>query len=99
MFVATIVLTVLLLCSHVIPTPISSSHANFQETNKLLPRASSDKISPKVFIISMFDSEEEVWFGIPEFNILAQNITLPHIALQMALSARSQQPWPRSTLL
>ncbi|KAF2439217.1 purine nucleoside permease [Karstenula rhodostoma CBS 690.94] len=24
----------------------------------------------------MFDGEEEVWFGIPEFNILAQNITV-----------------------
>lgn len=76
MFVATIVLTVLLYCSHVISTPINPSHINSQGTDKHLPRASSDKISPKVFIISMFDSEEEVWFGIPEFDILAQNITV-----------------------
>ncbi|KAF2655832.1 purine nucleoside permease [Lophiostoma macrostomum CBS 122681] len=35
------------------------------------------KIKPKVFIISMFDPEAEIWWGIPEFDILAQNITVP----------------------
>lgn len=34
-------------------------------------------IKPKVFIIDMFTPEGEVWYGIPEFNILAQNITIP----------------------
>ncbi|KAJ6470082.1 purine nucleoside permease [Mycena vitilis] len=34
-------------------------------------------IVPKVFIITMFDPEAEVWFGIPEFDLLAQNITVP----------------------
>ncbi|KAJ7108494.1 purine nucleoside permease [Mycena epipterygia] len=34
-------------------------------------------IAPKVLIISMFDSEGSVWFNIPEFDILAQNITVP----------------------
>ncbi|KAI9739789.1 MAG: hypothetical protein M1834_006510 [Cirrosporium novae-zelandiae] len=33
-------------------------------------------IAPKVFIISMFDPENEVWYGIPEFDILAHNITI-----------------------
>jgi purine nucleoside permease len=28
----------------------------------------------------MFASEEEIWFGIPEFDILAQNITVPGFA-------------------
>ncbi|KAI0668147.1 purine nucleoside permease [Trametes maxima] len=37
----------------------------------------SHKISPKVFIISMFDDEGSVWFGIPQFNVLEQNITVP----------------------
>ncbi|KAF2727054.1 NUP-domain-containing protein [Polyplosphaeria fusca] len=35
------------------------------------------KTKPKVFIISMFDPEAEIWWGIPEFDILAQNITVP----------------------
>ncbi|KAF7360356.1 Purine nucleoside [Mycena venus] len=34
-------------------------------------------ITPKVFILTMFDSEANVWFDIPEFNVLAQNITIP----------------------
>ncbi|KAE9398868.1 purine nucleoside permease [Gymnopus androsaceus JB14] len=34
-------------------------------------------IKPKVFIIDMFTPEGEVWYGIPEFNVLAQNITIP----------------------
>ncbi|KAF8138071.1 purine nucleoside permease [Mycena galopus ATCC 62051] len=34
-------------------------------------------ISPKVFILTMFDPEADVWFGIPEFDVLAQNITVP----------------------
>ncbi|KAJ9267829.1 hypothetical protein DTO195F2_163 [Paecilomyces variotii] len=35
------------------------------------------KIAPKVFIISMFAPEAEAWWGIPEFNLLAHNITVP----------------------
>ncbi|KAJ8483257.1 hypothetical protein ONZ51_g4841 [Trametes cubensis] len=34
-------------------------------------------IAPKVFIIDMFDDEGSSWFGIPEFNVLEQNITVP----------------------
>ncbi|KAJ6595813.1 purine nucleoside permease [Mycena vulgaris] len=34
-------------------------------------------IEPKVLIITMFDLEAAAWFNIPEFNILAQNITVP----------------------
>ncbi|KAJ6588885.1 purine nucleoside permease [Mycena capillaripes] len=34
-------------------------------------------IEPKVLIITMFDFEANVWFGIPEFDLLAQNITVP----------------------
>ncbi|TVY17628.1 Purine nucleoside permease [Lachnellula arida] len=37
-------------------------------------------VSPKVFIISMFLPEAEIWYGIPEFDILAQNITVPGIS-------------------
>lgn len=34
-------------------------------------------IAPRVFIISMFAPEAEVWYGIKEFNLLAHNITVP----------------------
>lgn len=34
-------------------------------------------IKPKVFIFSMFDSEEEAWYNILDFNILEQNVTVP----------------------
>ncbi|KAF7118899.1 hypothetical protein CNMCM5793_008535 [Aspergillus hiratsukae] len=37
----------------------------------------SHKIAPKVFIISMFAPEAEAWWNIPEFDLLAHNITLP----------------------
>lgn len=35
------------------------------------------RIAPKVFIFSFFESEAEMWWGIPEFDILARNITIP----------------------
>ncbi|KIX09058.1 uncharacterized protein Z518_00136 [Rhinocladiella mackenziei CBS 650.93] len=37
-------------------------------------------IAPKVVIISMFDPEAEVWYGIPEFDLLAQNISVPGLS-------------------
>lgn len=38
---------------------------------------STNKITPKVFIINMYKSEAEVWHGISEFDVLARNITIP----------------------
>ncbi|KAL1859413.1 hypothetical protein Plec18170_002529 [Paecilomyces lecythidis] len=46
---------------------VRNDHANKQ----------GGKIAPKVFIISMFAPEAEAWWGIPEFNLLAHNITVP----------------------
>ncbi|GJF00162.1 purine nucleoside permease [Phanerochaete sordida] len=40
-------------------------------------RGRNAKIAPKVFIIDMFDSEGDAWNGIPEFNVLEHNITIP----------------------
>lgn len=40
----------------------------------------ADKISPKFMIISMFAPEAEVWYGIPEFNLLEHNITIPGLS-------------------
>lgn len=37
----------------------------------------ADAIKPKVFIISMFDPEAEVWYGIPDFDVLAMNVSVP----------------------
>ncbi|TVY34643.1 Purine nucleoside permease [Lachnellula occidentalis] len=37
-------------------------------------------ICPKVFVIGMFTDEGEAWYGIPEFNVLANNITVPGIS-------------------
>ena len=34
-------------------------------------------VKPKIVIFSMFDPEAEVWYGIPEFDVLAMNITVP----------------------
>ncbi|KAJ5278591.1 hypothetical protein N7478_003963 [Penicillium angulare] len=38
------------------------------------------KFTPKVFIVSMFSPEAEIWWGIPEFNLLAHNITIPGLS-------------------
>lgn len=37
-------------------------------------------ITPKAVIISMFAPEAAVWWGIPEFDLLAHNITVPGLS-------------------
>ena len=37
-------------------------------------------IKPKVFLIDMFPPEGAAWYGIPEFNILARNISVPGLS-------------------
>ncbi|KAJ6179979.1 hypothetical protein N7519_010440 [Penicillium mononematosum] len=37
-------------------------------------------IAPKVFIVSMFAPEAEAWWNIPEFDLLAHNITIPGLS-------------------
>lgn len=37
-------------------------------------------IKPKVFLIDMFPPEGAAWYGIPEFNVLARNISVPGIS-------------------
>ena len=71
-------LIVLLISSHVVTSPIAvESRSQIQRV-----KPATQKITPKVFIISMFASEQETWFNIPEFNILAQNISIPGLAPQ-----------------
>ncbi|KIK51123.1 hypothetical protein GYMLUDRAFT_234345 [Collybiopsis luxurians FD-317 M1] len=38
---------------------------------------SNGPLQPKVFIIDMFEDEGDVWYNVPEFNLLACNITVP----------------------
>ncbi|KAL5116122.1 hypothetical protein ACEQ8H_006019 [Pleosporales sp. CAS-2024a] len=71
----TTALIALLLPSYVAPTPIGSLGINRHGLPSVASRA-TQVISPKVFIVSMFVSEEKIWFGIPEFDILAQNISV-----------------------
>lgn len=47
---------------------------------KIQERAFEWVVKPKVFIISMFSPEGEVWYGIPEFDLLALNITVPGLS-------------------
>jgi purine nucleoside permease len=70
----TTALVALLLSSHVATTPIGHNNVGIRPNSKR--QDSTSKIAPKVFIISMFTSEEEIWFNKPEFDILAQNITV-----------------------
>ena len=37
-------------------------------------------IKPKIFIISMFDPEADVWYGVEEFDVLAVNVTVPGLS-------------------
>jgi purine nucleoside permease len=46
-------------------------------TAEIQQRSYEYVIKPKVFIISLFRPEAEIWHGIPEFDILAMNITVP----------------------
>ena len=50
----------------------------FAYSNGQDPSASA--IKPKFMIISMFPPEAEAWYGVPDFNLLAHNITLPGLS-------------------
>ena len=55
--------------------------------------AQSGSISPKFLIISAFKPEAEAWYGIPEFDLLGQNITVPgkSALLNLAILSRVAQ--------
>ncbi|KAI0773067.1 purine nucleoside permease [Trametes elegans] len=40
-------------------------------------RQRDTRIAPKVFLIGMFGSEGDAWHGIPDFNVLERNISVP----------------------
>ncbi|KAI4254806.1 MAG: hypothetical protein LQ352_002901 [Teloschistes flavicans] len=43
----------------------------------LVSRNHQHVVKPKVFLIDMFPPEGDVWYNIPEFNLLERNITVP----------------------
>jgi purine nucleoside permease len=74
--VATFV-TGLSLLSGVLAAPLSGDYAL---AKKGYDKDGDKKLKPKVAIISMFDPEAAVWYGIPDFNVLARNITVPGLS-------------------
>ena len=52
-----------------------SAHGNAGHVQKR-----ANKIAPKVLIFSMFPNEADVWYGIDDFDVLAQNITVPGLS-------------------
>lgn len=40
----------------------------------------SNVVTPKVFIISMFEPEGNVWYDIADFDLYARNITVPGLS-------------------
>ncbi|KAH7032378.1 putative purine nucleoside permease [Macrophomina phaseolina] len=67
-----------------ISTAVAAAFSSFSSASPAADRPSAaaiaaraSKIKPKVFIVSMFDPEAEVWWGIPEFDLLAKNVSVP----------------------
>lgn len=58
--------------------PVSS--ATLPSNLEKRQNSTTSTIAPKVMIVSMFDPEADVWYGIPEFDVLAQNISLPGLS-------------------
>ncbi|KIW54827.1 hypothetical protein PV05_07161 [Exophiala xenobiotica] len=58
--------------------PLISTATPLRERNGASKR--DGVIAPKFVIISMFEPEAAVWWGIDEFDLLAQNITLPGLS-------------------
>lgn len=56
----------------------SSAHAALLPAQQT--KAVNVVVKPKVFIVSMFAPEAEIWYGIPEFDILALNVTVPGLS-------------------
>ena len=81
MFVSLVAALAVLLPLAASASPLSQNDAPSTST----PRREAyptTKLAPKVFIVSMFNGEEEAWFNIPEFDILAQNITVTGLSPQ-----------------
>ncbi|KAJ7066171.1 purine nucleoside permease [Mycena amicta] len=56
--------------SSLLPSLLLSSHLKTATQH-------SNLLTPRVFIVNYFATEAAQWYDIPEFNLLAQNITVP----------------------
>lgn len=65
------------LLSGALAVPLSNDHGLAKKSDD---KKSDKEFKPKVVIISMFEPEAEAWYGIPDFNVLAQNITVPGLS-------------------
>ncbi|MCJ1380408.1 hypothetical protein MMC17_003511 [Xylographa soralifera] len=71
--------TILLASAVLLGLAAASPVAPLEATAQLLEKRDY-VISPKVMIVDMFSYEQDVWYGIPEFDLLAQNITVPGLS-------------------
>ncbi|KAI0310839.1 purine nucleoside permease [Amylostereum chailletii] len=44
--------------------------------------AAAATIAPKVVIVDFYNDEQNAWYGIPEFDLLAQNISVPGLSMR-----------------
>ncbi|MCJ1400545.1 hypothetical protein MMC11_003751 [Xylographa trunciseda] len=72
---ASVLLASTVLFGLAVTTPIAPLEATAQPLEKR-----DYVIAPKVMIVDMFSYEQEAWYGIPEFDLLAQNITVPGLS-------------------
>lgn len=59
---------------------VTATVAVAKPLSALQARSGHRHIKPKVFLIDMFPPEGAIWYGIPEFNVLARNISVPGIS-------------------
>lgn len=69
-----------LLAIAVLPFLARASRATVQVEKPRDNGSDPKPIAPKVMIVSMFDQEGDVWYGIPNFNLLAHNVTVPGLS-------------------
>ncbi|KAF5379130.1 hypothetical protein D9615_005856 [Tricholomella constricta] len=67
-----------LVSASILPSTDSSSLRH--DLGNILEPEKVSKLNPKVFIVSLFDAEGDTWYNIPEFNVLAHNITIPGLS-------------------
>jgi purine nucleoside permease len=60
-----------------LPAVSSSPSHRRDAAARSVQRRGADSLKPKVIIINMFSYEANVWYGIPDFDLLANNVTVP----------------------
>ncbi|KAI9642985.1 hypothetical protein NHQ30_008719 [Ciborinia camelliae] len=68
------------LCLSVFTEASNTPATSFQPSTRSENGSHIHPITPKVFIIDLFTDEAGAWYGIPEFDVLARNITVPGLS-------------------